>query len=131
VTRIEEVAAITAFIQALVAKLILLRQQNQSWRVYRGSLIAENKWRALKDGVSGQLIDFGREEEIPVPELMEEALGMIEDVADELDSREEIEYIRTILEKGTSADRQLQCYRDTGSMLAVVDQLSKETVEGT
>jgi len=128
-TRIDEVVAIAAFIQALVAKLIQLRQQNQSWRIYRSSLIAENKWRALKDGIHGKLIDFGQEQEIPVPILMNEALALIDDVVDELDSREEVEYIRTILESGTSADRQIRCFKDTGSITAVVDQLIQETAE--
>jgi len=129
-TKVDEVIAIAALIQALVAKLIQFRHQNQTWRTYRRSLIAENKWRAIKDGIDGKLIDFGKESEIPLRSLMEEILELIDDVVDPLGTRQEIEYIRTILEEGTSADRQLKCYKETGSFKAVIDQLCLETMDG-
>lgn len=130
VTKIDEVIAIAALIQAVVAKLIRLRKNNQSWRIYRQGLIAENKWRAIKDGVDGKLIDLGKEEEIPLRLLMEELLELIDDVVDQLGSREEIEYIRTILKEGSSADRQLQKYHETQSLKAVVEMLAEETIRG-
>ena len=52
------------------------------------------------------------------------------DVMDELGSRKEIEYAYRILEEGSSADRQLATFRQTGSLQAVVDQLITETEEG-
>ena len=129
-TKVKEVIAIAALIQAIVAKLIQLREINQTWRIYRRSLIAENKWRAIKDGIEGKLIDFGKEREVPLRFLMEELLEFIDDVVDPLEIREEIEYIPTILEVGTSADRQLKCYKETGSFEKVIDQLTEETIEG-
>ena len=128
-TKVNEAMAIAALIQALVAKLIQLRQSNQTWRKYRRSLIVENKWRACKNGINGKLIDFGQEQEISLRALMEEMLEFVDDVVDPLGSRQEIEYIHTILEKGTSADRQIACYEKTQSFKAVIDQLSKETLE--
>jgi len=129
-TKVDEVIAIAALVQAVVAKLIRLRKNNRTWRIYRRTLIAENKWRAVKDGVAGKLIDFGKEQEIPLPVLMEELLEIIDDVVDELGSRQEVEYIRTILKNGSSADRQLRKYQETGSFKAVVDMLAEETMEG-
>ena len=129
-TKINEVIAIAALIQALVAKMIQLRSQNRTWRIYRRSLVAENKWRAAKDGINGKLIDFGKEREIPLHSLMEEILDLVDDVVDQLGTREEVEYVRTIMEEGTSADRQLRCFKETGSLNAVVDMLIKETFEG-
>lgn len=129
-TRIDEVLAIAGFIQALVAKLIQLRQKNQSWRIYRSSLIAENKWRAIKDGIHGKLIDFGQKSEIPVRDLMEEGLELVDDVLDPLGSREEVSYIRTILNEGSSADRQIDCFNRTGDLKQVVDHLIAETKLG-
>ena len=130
VTKIDEVIAIAALIQAVVVKLIQLRKVNQSWRIYRQSLIAENKWRAVKDGIDGKLIDFGKEEQVPLRLLMEELLELIDDVVDQLGTRGEIEYIRTMLIEGSSADRQLRIYHETEDMTAVVDMLAKETVMG-
>jgi carboxylate-amine ligase len=130
VTKIDEVIAIAALVQALVAKLIHLRKNNQSWRIYRRGLIAENKWRATKNGVEGKLIDFGKKEEVPLRLLMEELLEIIDDTVDRLGTRQEVEYIRTILKEGTSADRQLQKYHETGDLKAVVDMLAEETIIG-
>ena len=93
-------------------------------------LIAENKWRAIRDGIDGKLIDFGIEQEVPLRFLMNELLEWIDDVVDELGSRQEIEYVNTILSEGTSADRQLRVYRETGDLKAVVDVLTEETVQG-
>ncbi len=130
VTKIDEVMAIAALIQAVVAKLIQFRKNNQSWRIYRRGFIAENKWRAIKDGIDGKLIDFGKEEEVPLRLLMNELLELVDDVMDELGTRREIEYIRTMLKEGSSADRQLRKFKETGDMKAVVDMLAAETVLG-
>ena len=126
-TRVDETVAIAALIQAIVAKLIKLRQANQSWRRYRHHLITENKWRAVRYGLDGKLIDFGRQEEIETRQLIEELLEWVDDVLDELGSREEVGYIRTIMEVGTSADRQLKVYRESGDLKSVVDHLIVET----
>ena len=130
VTKIDDVMAIAALIQAVVAKLIQLRKINQTWRIYRQSLIAENKWRAVKDGIDGKLIDFGKEEQIPLRLLMEELLELLGDVVDQLGTRQEIEHVRTILREGTSADRQLRTYHETNDLKTVVNQLAEETVMG-
>ncbi|MFQ5707973.1 MAG: carboxylate-amine ligase [bacterium] len=129
-TKIDEIIAIAALLQATVAKLIQLRKNNQTWRNYRRCLINENKWRAIKDGIDSKLIDFGKEEEVPLRFLVNELLELIDDVVDQLGTREEIELVRTILEEGTSADRQLRIYKETGDLKAVVDQLAEETVIG-
>ena len=129
-TKIDEVVAIAALLQAMVAKLIQLRKNNQTWRRYRRALIGENKWRAIKMGIDGKFLDWGKEEEVPLRSLIEELLEILSDVVDELGSGEEIEYIRTILKEGTSADRQLQTYQKTESLEAVVDMLAEETMMG-
>jgi len=127
-TKVNEVIAIVALIQSLVAKLIKLRKMNQSWRTYRSSMIAENKWRAIKDGVKGKLVDFGKQTEVPVRDLIEEMIELVEDVLDPLGTRKDVEYIFTLLNEGSSADRQLSCFERTDSLEAVVDQLSEETM---
>ncbi len=129
-TRIEETLCLVALVQALAAKLIQLRRANQSWRLYRKYLIDENKWRALRYGIDGKLIDFGKKQEVPFPQLVEEILTLVDDVVDDLGSRQEVEYAYTILREGTSADRQLAVYRQTGNLHAVVDHVAKETREG-
>ena len=128
--RIDETIAIAALIQATVAKLYKLHAANQGFRLYRRALIMENKWRALRYGLDGKLIDFGKGEEVPLRDLIYEYLHFIEDVVDELGSRHEINYIHKILENGTGADRQLKVFRETNDLKAVVDYIISETEAG-
>jgi carboxylate-amine ligase len=129
-TRVEETLCLAALLQAIVAKLVQLRHANQSWRLYRKCLIDENKWRAVRYGTEGKLIDFGKEREVSYPILIDEILTWVDDVLDDLGSRAEVEYVHRILEEGTSADRQLDVYRESGDLKAVVEHVVKETQEG-
>jgi len=128
-TRVDDTLAIAALFQAIVAKLNKLIDQNLGFRLYRRMLIQENKWRAVRYGLEGKLLDLGKQTEVPVRDLVLELLEFVDEVVDELGSRKEIEHIHTILERGTSADRQLQVYRETNDLTAVVDDLIKLTME--
>jgi len=128
--RVDETIALAALIQATVAKLYRLHESNQGFRLYRRSLLMENKWRAARYGLDGKLIDFGKQMEVPERELLEEYLAFVDDVVDDLGSREEVEYIRKIMKEGTGADRQLQIYKETGDMKAVMDYIIEETQAG-
>ena len=64
---------------------------------------------------------------MPESELIEEYLAFVDDVLDELGSREEVEYIRQIMKNGTGADRQLRVYEKTGDMKAVMEYIIAET----
>lgn len=129
-SRVDETIAIAALFQAIVAKLHKLYKQNLGFRLYRRALIQENKWRAVRYGLDGSLIDFGKQKEVPVRDLILELLEFVDDVVDELGSRRELNYIYKILEHGTSADRQLEVFRETGDLKKVVDNLIVETLEG-
>jgi carboxylate-amine ligase len=128
--RADETIAIAALIQATVAKLYKLHAANQGFRLYRRALLMENKWRAARYGLDGKMIDFGKQTEVPVRDLIYEYLHLIEDVVDELGSRKQINYIHRILEQGTGADRQLRIYQETGDLTKVVDYIVYETEAG-
>jgi glutamate---cysteine ligase / carboxylate-amine ligase len=128
--RVEETIALAALIQATVAKLYKLYSANQGFRLYRRSLLMENKWRAARYGIDGKLIDFGKQSEVPERDLIEEYLAFVDDVVDELDCRAEIQYVRQIMQMGTGADRQLRVFSETGDMKAVVDYILEETEVG-
>jgi carboxylate-amine ligase len=130
-TRVPEAACLAAILQAIILKLWKLRRDNITFRVYPSELIEENKWRAVRYGLDGSLIDWGKERELPARELVRELIAwFIDDVVDELGSRTEVEYAYRILEEGASADRQLATFRRTGELKTVVDQLIAETLEG-
>ncbi|MBI3654275.1 MAG: carboxylate-amine ligase [Acidobacteria bacterium] len=128
--KVDEVIMLAALIQAIVAKLQKLHNMNQGFRIYHRALIQENKWRAVRYGIDGKLIDFGKQKEVPVRDLILELLDFIDDVVDDLGSRKEVEYVHTVLQEGTSADRQLRIYEATNDFNAVVDNLIAETMLG-
>jgi carboxylate-amine ligase len=130
-TRVAETVCIGAIFQAVIAKLWKLRRDNMTFRVYPADLIEENKWRTVRYGLDGKLVDLGKQTELPARALIRELVEwFIDDVVDELGSRAEVEYAFKILDGGTSADRQLAVYKETGDLKAVVDHLIEETREG-
>ncbi|HEU0078457.1 MAG TPA: carboxylate-amine ligase [Longimicrobiaceae bacterium] len=130
-TRVDEAVCIAAILQAIIAKLWKLRRDNITFRVYPPDLIEENKWRSVRYGLDGQLLDLGKQTELPARELIRELIEwFIGDVVDELGSRAEVEYAYRILEEGASADRQIATFERTGDLKDVVDQLIRETAEG-
>jgi glutamate---cysteine ligase / carboxylate-amine ligase len=129
-TRLDDTVAITALIQALMGKLYLLYRRNLGFREYRRELIEENKWRAVRYGLDGSLIDFGKMEQVPVRALIGELLDFCEETSEIFGSQHELERIRTILKEGTSADRQLKVFAKTQSYEAVVDDLIEQSSVG-
>ncbi|TMC50403.1 MAG: carboxylate-amine ligase [Chloroflexi bacterium] len=127
-TRLEETICLAALMQAICAKLLKLRAGNLGFRKYMPALIAENKWRAIRYGIDGSLIDFGKQAEVPMRDLALELVEFIDDVVDELGSRKAVEYVHTILAEGTSADRQLKVLHNGGDTRAVVELLAAETI---
>jgi carboxylate-amine ligase len=126
-TRPADAVMLGALCQAIVVKLYKLHQRNMGYRIYRRALIEENKWRAARWGMDGKLIDFGKKEEVPMRDLALELLEFVDDVVDELDSREAVNEVHRVLAEGTSADRQLAVYKETHDMKAVVRHLVIET----
>ncbi len=129
-TRVDETVALAALFQGVVAKLSRLRGKNLGFRMYQRSLIAENRWRAMRFGIDGKLIDFGKGCEVPMRDLAEELLEFIDDVVDDLGSRKALAAVYEILRTGTGADRQLAVYERTGDLRSVVDFLAEETMLG-
>jgi len=129
--RVDETLAIAALIQATAVKLYRLHERNQSWRTYSRALLMENKWRAARYGIDGSLIDFGQEREVDERALLLEYLDWVDDVLDELGSRDAVDHVRWILDNGTGADRQLRAWQKAGRDLqAVVDFMISETKVG-
>lgn len=131
VTRLDEAIAIAALVQAIFIKIYSLFERNLTFRVYRRALVQENKWRAMRWGLNGKLIDFGKQAEVETRSLMHELIDFVDDVVDDLGSRALIEGpVQRILDQGTSAHRQLRTFERTGDLKAVVDQLIAESREG-
>ncbi|HMU70294.1 MAG TPA: carboxylate-amine ligase [Chitinophagales bacterium] len=129
--RADETIALAALMQALTVKLYKLMKSNIGWRNYDRALIQENKWRAARYGISGKLIDFGKQEESETRGLVLELLDFVDDVVDELGSREALENVRWILDNGTGADRQVKMYYEKNrDFKALADYMIDETYIG-
>ena len=128
--RIDETICFAALFQAITKKLWMLYSRNMSWRLYRRSLLNENKSRAARFGIDGKLIDFGKRTEVPYAELLDELLEFVDDVVDELGSRKEVYYALEIVKNRPGADRQLKVFEETKDLRAVVDYIISETERG-
>ena len=87
----------------------------------------QKKGRAL---LWDKQLDFGLQKEVETKSLIHELLEFIDDVVDELGSREHINYIHTILNEGTGADKQLKVFEETHDLTKVVDMITSEFTRG-
>ncbi len=136
-THLDDAACVAALYQCILRMLYRLRITNQRWRTYPRMLIDENRWRAQRYGVDDGLVDFGKGEIVPYPELMEELLELVAEDAEALKCESEIDRARAIIAEGTSAHRQVKVYDDVlaaggdkeEALKAVVDLLVEETTK--
>jgi carboxylate-amine ligase len=134
-TRVEDTLTVAAVYVSILHMLWRLRRNNQRWRQYAPMLISENIWRAQRYGVEGSLMDYGQGVLVPYRDLVEEMIDMIRPDAEDLGCVEAVEHARTIVEVGTSADRQVKVYQaalaggasNEEALLAVVDYLVEDT----
>ncbi len=129
-TRIDDTVAMAALIQAVMGQLYLLYKRNLGFREYARELIEENKWRAVRYGIDGQLIDFGKSSQVPLRELIGELLEFCREPAEIFGLEREFDRIRDILREGTSADRQLRIFNEHKALLPVVDDLIEQSMLG-
>jgi carboxylate-amine ligase len=134
-TTLEDSVRLAALNLCLMRKLYRLRRDNQQWRPYPDLLIGENRWRAMRYSYDAGLLDLGRQRIVPFAELVEEIIELLREDAVELGCLAEVEGLREILERGTSAHRQLRIYEralqsgadEQEAFEAVVDWLVAET----
>ncbi len=107
---VDDAVAIAAVYQSLIAFLYRLRCNNQRWRIYPRTLIAENRWQAQRHGATGRLIDHGKDAMADMPDLLEEVIELVREDAAELGCLAELHHIRKIGREGSSADRQRRRY---------------------
>ncbi len=129
-TRLESTGAIVALVQSLVATLAEEFEQRGSLPSESMPMIAENKWRATKEGLDADLIWLERDEERPAREAIRELVERSEDAARRLGCDQELSAVEQILERGSGADEQRRVQGESDSLLAVVQWLSEETVRG-
>lgn len=129
---LNDVIGIAALCQSLVAKLSWLHKQGKELPIVPRNLLEENKWRAMRYGLDAEVVDFGRGHSLSMRASIHELLDMVDDVADDLGTCSDLNYIRNLVDdpRGTGADRQIAIYQQTGSIHAVYQYLMQQTLEG-
>jgi glutamate---cysteine ligase / carboxylate-amine ligase len=133
---VEDGIAIAALFRCILRMLYRLRRQNQRWRHYAPFLVRENRWRAQRYGIEKGMVDFGKGEVVPFSTLLDELIDLVAEDAAFFGCTAEIAHARTIVQRGTSADRQLARYdsvkklggSEQAALLSVVDGIVEETV---
>ncbi len=133
---IDDGIAIAALYRCILRMLYRLRRQNQRWRHYPPFLVRENRWRAQRYGIEQGMVDFGKGEVVPFATLLEELFDLVAEDAAYFGCTAEVAHARTIVERGTSADRQLARYdavkklggSEQAALVAVVDGIIEETM---
>jgi carboxylate-amine ligase len=137
-TSIDDAIALASLNVCLLRMLYRLRRNNQRWRIYADMLVNENRWRAMRYSFDEGLLDLAKGELAPFGELLEEMLELVREDADAMGCTGELAHARRILERGTSAHRQVKVFEDARmrgatereALLAVVDWLIRETASG-
>ena len=129
-TRVDDAIAVASLYVCLCRMLYRLKRNNQCWREYSRFLINENRWRAQRYGIAKGFIDFGQGEVVDYGTLLEELLELIREDAEFFGCEDEISHCRTILKRGTSADRQRQNYNNAIKKGASVDESLAGVVDG-
>jgi len=137
-TRLDDTIALAALLVCILRMLYRLRINNQRWRIYTPMLIHENRWRAMRYSFDEGLIDLAKGAVVPFEELLNELLGLVAEDAEALGCTDEVNSLQHIVQRGTSAHRQLKKYEleraagasEEEALKAVVGKLIKDTAEG-
>ncbi|MDJ1160228.1 carboxylate-amine ligase [Chelatococcus sp. SYSU_G07232] len=135
-THLDDAIAIAALYRALVRHLDRNPSVNAGMTGASRAIIAENCWRAQRYGVHGSFVDERTRSARSVGETLDAVIAMLADDARALGCLREVQCARTIVARGTSADRQLALYMEArgrgldrhAALLGVVDWLALETV---
>lgn len=119
---IEDTIALAALCQAVVAKLIKCYEKGYAIPIFNRDYLEENKWRAIRYGLDAEIIDFISRRQLPMREAIRELFVFIDDVVDELGSRNEMDYLQSLLDSpyGTGADRQIALFQQSGDIQRVI-----------
>jgi len=79
-----EARSLAALCYALTARIARALDEGEPMPSWPHRLLEENLWRAIRWGLSGELIDFDRRESIPARARLEQLLEWVRPVADEI-----------------------------------------------
>lgn len=111
-TNLDDAIGLAALTLCIMRMLYRLRVKNQRWRVYNPILLNENRWRAMRYGTDERMLDLAKGTLVPFSTLLDELLDVIGKDAEALNCVSEVQHLRTILDRGTSAHRQVEVFEN-------------------
>ncbi len=131
---IAEVAAIAAFVQAIVKKFGDDYEEGVPFERPHSAVIRENKWRACRYGLEGEFVTERGDSTVDVRRSIEELLESVEEGFRSLGSLDFLDTIARMIEGASGAEKQLSVWKESGSLKDVVgylvERLSKEVGDG-
>src|SRR4051794_22636619 len=95
-TRVDHTISFAALVVSLARRLCRLYDDDEPLIEYPTELIDDNKIRAARHGIDGQLIDFRAGRRVPAPEMVRELVELCHQDADELGCRAELDRIEDL-----------------------------------
>jgi carboxylate-amine ligase len=137
-TRLDDAITLAALFRSLLAMLYRRHLKQGSCSPYKHMLIKENRWRAERYGFDEGFLDYDKGAVVAFADILDSLVSELRQDAETLQCLAEVEGAHEILQRGTSAHRQLQAYRaaiDGGAtreeaLWEVVDFLIEETCIG-
>ena len=134
-TRLEDTIGIAALYRCLVRCVDRRPELNRGTTGTSRALVAENLWRAQRDGARAMLIDEAKGDALPFADVLDATLALVAEDAEALGCKAELGALRRIASEGTSADQQATVFaraRQNGAseeeaLGAVVEWLAKTT----
>jgi glutamate---cysteine ligase / carboxylate-amine ligase len=106
-----EARSLVALIYSLTARIARALDEGEALPSWPHRLLEENLWRAIRHGLSGELIDFERGESIPARARIEQLVEWVQPVADELGASHWL-----LVPERNAAERQIARHEDGASM---------------
>lgn len=127
VTAVDDVVALAAYFQALVALLCDRIEGGRALPGLHPLLSAENKWLAARHGLDARVVDPSGETPLPVPvaELVRRRLDELAPYARALGSERELEATLELLARGNGADAQLRTWAASGDLTEVTRLIAR------
>lgn len=127
-TRLENVAVLVALVQSLAATLVDRHERGDLPPAQPVTLIAENKWRAVRYGLDADLVDLERDEERPARAALRALAELARPAAERLGCAEELALLEPLLERGDGAAEQRAAAEAAGgSLLGVAKWLCEHS----
>jgi glutamate---cysteine ligase / carboxylate-amine ligase len=126
-TRLDNTVALAAMVVALVHRYSTLFDDQEALVEVPTELIDDNKVRAALRGTDGDLVDLPRAEQRPATKMASRLLKELHEHAQEVGCEPEMEGVRTLIEGGTGAHRQLEVLERTGEVKALIRALCDAT----